>query len=226
MAVDDLGDGFGKSTQTQVPVDPNVICVCMRLTLERLVTAIETAPETPALAIGVHLDDDMMLSEDPAVATFLREPCGSPGDRAHRAVELERHRTDSGALMANRAVEPPAPSRAGSAEALARRYVQPSADAEAKLVEIWADVLGVSNVGVLDDFFELGGDSLSAMRLVERVRREMCGTLTGAALFQAPTVKQLVQLIVGQPTQKPPIAENLPAFCVHPAGRSVMQRLE
>lgn len=34
VVVDDFGDGFGMTTQTQVPVDPNVVCVCMRLTLE------------------------------------------------------------------------------------------------------------------------------------------------------------------------------------------------
>ncbi|MBE1563670.1 phosphopantetheine-binding protein [Nonomuraea africana] len=49
------------------------------------------------------------------------------------------------------------------------RYEAPRNEAEERLVAIWQDLLGVPDVGVLDDFIESGGDSLSALRLIDAV---------------------------------------------------------
>lgn len=49
-------------------------------------------------------------------------------------------------------------------------YVSPRDDLERLLAGIWQDVLGLDEVGVLDDFFELGGDSLRAVRIIDSLR--------------------------------------------------------
>jgi amino acid adenylation domain-containing protein len=74
----------------------------------------------------------------------------------------------------------------------------PAGSLEAQLVELWETVLGVSPIGVEDDFFELGGDSLRASRMIQQV-----GDLTGCALplttlHQSPTVTGLARVLRGQ----------------------------
>ena len=71
------------------------------------------------------------------------------------------------------------------------RYRAPANAVEEVLAGIYARVLGVERVGVDDSFFELGGDSLSAMRLVAAVNTGLDAGLAVRALFEAPTVAQL-----------------------------------
>jgi aryl carrier-like protein len=66
-------------------------------------------------------------------------------------------------------------------------------DREAAFRRIFAEELGVDEVGPDDDFFDLGGHSLLAMRLVRRLRKEPgCGDLKIATLLAAPTVARLL----------------------------------
>ena len=71
------------------------------------------------------------------------------------------------------------------------RYRAPGDVVEEVLAGIYARVLGVERVGVDDSFFELGGDSLSAMRLVAAVNAGLDADLGVRVLFEAPTVAQL-----------------------------------
>jgi hypothetical protein len=70
-------------------------------------------------------------------------------------------------------------------------YEQPRTETEARLAGIWAEVLGVSRVGIHDNFFDLGGHSLLAMRVVNRVRQVLQRPVEVAALFRSPTVSEL-----------------------------------
>ncbi|MDA3664239.1 amino acid adenylation domain-containing protein [Mycobacterium xenopi] len=80
----------------------------------------------------------------------------------------------------------PAPAYADS-----DRYRAPSTPAEEILAGIYARVLGLPRVGVDDSFFDLGGDSLSAMRLVAAVNTSLDAGLSVRTVFEAPTVAQL-----------------------------------
>ncbi|WP_156743990.1 phosphopantetheine-binding protein, partial [Mycobacterium sp. 1164985.4] len=76
-------------------------------------------------------------------------------------------------------------------------YRAPTNAIEELLVGIYAQVLGVDQVGVDDSFFELGGDSLSAMRLVAAVNTGLNAGLAVRTLFEAPTVSQLAPHLGG-----------------------------
>jgi len=61
---------------------------------------------------------------------------------------------------------------------------------------IFSDVLGGRDVGIDDDFFDIGGHSLNAMRLVSRLVRIWGSTVSVRTLFEAPTIRQLRQRLV------------------------------
>ncbi|MGH3753654.1 MAG: non-ribosomal peptide synthase/polyketide synthase, partial [Pseudonocardiaceae bacterium] len=69
-------------------------------------------------------------------------------------------------------------------------YVAPRSPVEQTLARIWAQLLGVDRVGVHDNFFALGGDSILSIQLVSRARAAGCN-LTPRDVFRAPTVAAL-----------------------------------
>ncbi|WP_435834378.1 amino acid adenylation domain-containing protein, partial [Streptomyces albogriseolus] len=88
------------------------------------------------------------------------------------------------------------------------RHVAPRTDGERTLAAIWADVLGVDTVGVDDDFFDLGGDSILAARVLTRIREASGARLTLRDVFTARTVSALAPL-TAEPSAAPP--EPIPA---------------
>ena len=85
------------------------------------------------------------------------------------------------------------------------RYRAPGGAVEEILAGIYAQVLGLERVGVDDSFFELGGDSLSAMRLVAAVNTGLNAHLSVGTVFEAPTVAQLAPRIGGEAGRLAPL---------------------
>jgi amino acid adenylation domain-containing protein len=75
------------------------------------------------------------------------------------------------------------------------RFVAPRTPTEAKLARISTEVLGVDQVGIHDNFFDLGGHSLAATRLISRVIEELQVEIPLPSLFAAPTIAQMAAVI-------------------------------
>jgi acyl carrier protein len=71
----------------------------------------------------------------------------------------------------------------------------PEGDLEKALAEIWCESLDVPSVGRNDSFFTLGGDSLQATRLMERVRRQFGVEVPLRQLLAAPSIAALAAMI-------------------------------
>jgi acyl carrier protein len=82
-------------------------------------------------------------------------------------------------------------------EYTAGEYRAPASPTEEILAGIYAQVLGLERVGADDSFFDLGGDSLSAMRVIAAVNKSLDAGLAVRTLFDAPTVAQLAPRIGG-----------------------------
>ena len=70
-------------------------------------------------------------------------------------------------------------------------FIAPRTPEEEIVAEIWREVLGIDRVGVRDDFFVLGGHSLSAARVISRMRDALAVDLSLVTLFESPTVEGL-----------------------------------
>jgi amino acid adenylation domain-containing protein len=98
----------------------------------------------------------------------------------------------------------------------ARHYVAPRTDLERRLAGVWGDVLGVDRIGVHDNFFALGGNSLRAVRVAARLATTEQLPATAAAIFAAPTIAELTRALAGAPPQPPARIPRLPR---QPRGR-------
>ncbi len=105
------------------------------------------------------------------------------------------------------------------------RYRAPATLTEEILASIYAQVLGLERVGVDDSFFDLGGDSLLAMRLIAAINTSLDANLAVRTLFHAPSVRSLSQRLGSHdsavevvPVEFLKEGTGVPLFCIHPAG--------
>jgi amino acid adenylation domain-containing protein len=100
-------------------------------------------------------------------------------------------------LNANGKVDRHALPDPAEARAAGRKSQQPpSTETERRLVAIWEKVLGHRGIGVTDNFFESGGNSLIAAKLIAAIEKELGVVLPLTAIFKAATVRQLASLLL------------------------------
>ena len=87
----------------------------------------------------------------------------------------------------------PDPAEAGPIEGV--EPAGPRDSTERTICRVWAEVLGAKNVGLDDNFFEIGGHSLLAAKMFARLDDELGRPLPLGVLFSAPTVRQLAERI-------------------------------
>lgn len=78
---------------------------------------------------------------------------------------------------------------------LKNAYVAPSNDVERKLADTFQELLGIEPIGIHDNFFALGGDSLTGTVLISQVRKNFQVELPVRSLFETPTVTELALVI-------------------------------
>jgi acyl-coenzyme A synthetase/AMP-(fatty) acid ligase/thioesterase domain-containing protein/acyl carrier protein len=99
-------------------------------------------------------------------------------------------------LTANRKIDRNAlPAPDPSRPALDVPYVAAASDVEARLASLWCGLLALDQVGVHDDFFDLGGDSLAATDVLECIHETYGVELAPQVLFETPTVAGLAREI-------------------------------
>ncbi len=77
----------------------------------------------------------------------------------------------------------------------AAEHVVPATILEILLADIYSSLLGTAGVGATDSFFDLGGNSLQAMRLIGVLDQELGVEVGAASVFVAPTPRQLAALL-------------------------------
>ena len=152
-----------------------------------IVAADESAVTTSTVTASLrqHLPDYML----PGTCVFL-----------DRLPQTPNGKIDRNAL--------PAPS--SEREADSRTYVAPRNELEKELVGIWEQILGISPVGVQDDFFDVGGHSLLAVRLLAAIEEKTGHRVSLAALLQGRTIEYVANTISGDAT-----AEEFTGFITH-----------
>jgi len=83
------------------------------------------------------------------------------------------------------------PAPEGSGLTSGAEYIAPRNTTEEKLAAIWREILGKEKVGIKDDFFESGGHSLKAIRLVSQVQKVFDVKLTLRELYSDPTIESM-----------------------------------
>jgi len=125
----------------------------------------------------------------------LRHVAVCTSDLAARA-----HRARGGGAAGKADVEAAAPKTIDEAARAPRRalhnaYVAPRDELEAAVAAAWAETLGIAEVGVHDNFFDLGGNSLVGVKLIARLRDQLGVAIAPVALFEKPTVDGIATLV-------------------------------
>ncbi len=81
-------------------------------------------------------------------------------------------------------------------------YIEPSTELENKIFEEWQKLLGIEKIGINDNFFDLGGDSLIGTQLVSRMRKTFSVDIPLVAIFENATIKGIADLIEKNSTDK------------------------
>jgi aspartate racemase len=153
---------------------------------EALVLVREDRPGDPRLAAYVVPHPDQQIAAD-ALRDFLKEKL--PEYMVPAAIVLqERLPLTVNAKVDRQAL--PAPDPAADSPRVAPRDAE-----ELQLALMWEDLLGVRPISVRDNFFEVGGHSLSAVRMLARIEQSLGQRLPLVALFQAPTIERLARLL-------------------------------
>ncbi|MBT3155349.1 amino acid adenylation domain-containing protein [Streptomyces sp. CHD11] len=149
-----------------------------RLVAHYLTAAGDTAAAHPAAirqALAQRLPEYMV----PATVLRLESFPLTPSGKLNRAALPRPQRTDA---------QPPTPC------------TPPTTPTERRIARIWGELLGLTRIGVHDDFFALGGHSLLATRLVLRIREELDVQIPPGAVSASATVATLAALADGEGT--------------------------
>ncbi|BAY99624.1 AMP-binding enzyme domain protein [Tolypothrix tenuis PCC 7101] len=97
---------------------------------------------------------------------------------------------------------------------LKTNFVAPRTELETALAQIWAEVLNLQQVGIYDNFFALGGDSLLAVTLFNKIEQKLGYSLPLSTLVPAPTIEQFAAVL----SQAKSAVSSSSLVAIHPQG--------
>ncbi|MFV9427520.1 amino acid adenylation domain-containing protein [Rhodococcus aetherivorans] len=195
-------------------VDDQVKIRGYRVELHEIAAVLEEHPEVGTAAV-IAVDDPLVPGTKRLAAYAVPVGDGDPSDLSSRLVAHLRAQLpdymvpagvqliDSVPMTVNGKLDTRALPEPQAATGLGGRA--PRTETEKVLCEIFADVLGIDEVGADDDFFELGGHSMIAMRIIGRIRSELGVDVTIRDLFEARSVEELARRIPGAAAALPPV---------------------
>jgi FkbH-like protein len=185
-------------------------------------------------SISVEIADRLVYQ--PSVQTAL-----APKDRAstNTTTNLMTPQSKQSQILSQIATELSTPTQILAAietnqrsisQQLDRPIVAPRNEIEQRLAQIWSELLYVESIGIEDNFFDLGGTSLLAVRLFAQIERAFSQNLSIATLLEAPTLEQLANVLQRDkakgswcslvPVQ--PQGKKSPLFCIHALGGNIL----
>jgi amino acid adenylation domain-containing protein len=215
-------------------VDNQVKLRGLRIELGEIETALATHPSIAQAVVTVVTN----LAGDKELAAYLRHSQDPPAEqdvRTHLArtlpaamipahlIPLPEFPLNSSGKVDKKAL--PAPRRVPETAAEAA----PETPAEILLANLYATLLGIPRVGATDSFFDLGGNSLTAMRLVDLISQQTGVALSVTSVFLHPTPRRLATTLgsgtlEGAPRTGPLVklsAGGPPMILVHPIGGTI-----
>jgi len=166
------------------------------------VVVLKRGPSGPRLVAFVVAQPDRALTID-ALRRHLEQRLPAHMVPASFIVLKELPRTRSGKLD-RRAL--PEPSRARPT--LDQTAAAPQNDVERRVVEVWQEVLALDEIGVLDNFFALGGNSLTAVRMAARLTEVLGREVPVTLPFQRPTIRGMLRLLDEEQSAQAAMAEQ------------------
>ncbi|MCP4152642.1 MAG: non-ribosomal peptide synthetase, partial [bacterium] len=98
-------------------------------------------------------------------------------------------------LTSNGKIDKKALPQPGENAQIAKEYQAPTNEMEEKLVEIWQDVLGLEQIGITHNFFDIGGHSLKAINVIAKINKHFQVELPLTKIFETSVIKELAAYI-------------------------------
>ena len=139
-------------------------------------------------------------SGPPRLVAYVVGEVGADSLRAHLRASVPEHMIPDAFVGLDALPQTPTgkvdPSTLPEPEAAGAEDDEPGGELEAELAAMWGELLGLPAVGATRSFFELGGNSFLAVRLVARVNRRFDSAVPVSAVFAGATVRQLAAAIL------------------------------
>ncbi|MEK8017790.1 MAG: SDR family NAD(P)-dependent oxidoreductase, partial [Candidatus Parabeggiatoa sp.] len=155
-----------------------------------------TLPESPSTDINLfqkELKEGLLSTE--GIEVFKRILHSKQPHIFVSTWDLQTRLKKVSTLLDNLKEKAGTPQSVHSRPKLKTDYVAPHNELEQSIIEVWKKFFCIDSIGIFDDFFELGGDSLMAVQLVAELRRTIQVDLSAHSLLENPTVAALVESI-------------------------------